>query len=221
MYDPLKTAFEFRLPWKGEYGDPFLTIWHVDPEVGEDDDSCDWWGGRLTPKEASQIEAHAKFEHQSFFGYDMIALKGADPLTVILAAWRSVKWELYRDQSLSHRELIKILALATTPGDNLRCYAERAEANPKDFEHLLMLLARQVKKTRRPWWKHPRYHVHHWQIQFHPWQRLRRYLFERCAYCGGRFVKGSPHVRVEELYHGRCLASQSKSTGTARPYQIE
>lgn len=98
MHDPMTVAFELRYPWKrGKFPDPFITIWHVDPEVGGDDDSCDWWGGRLTSAESAKIKAHAKFEHKSFFDYEMIALKGADPFSLILASWRSVKWELYRD----------------------------------------------------------------------------------------------------------------------------
>lgn len=30
-------------------------------------------------------------------------------------------------------------------------------------------------------------HVHHWSVQVHPWQKLRRWLFVRCAGCGRRF----------------------------------
>lgn len=35
-----------------------------------------------------------------------------------------------------------------------------------------------------------RIHVHHWQLQIHPLQQLRRRLLTRCAWCGGRSVKG-------------------------------
>ena len=55
MHDPMTVAFEIRYPWrkygaKGEdaflrtYREPFITIWHVDPEKRGDDDSCDWFG---------------------------------------------------------------------------------------------------------------------------------------------------------------------------------
>lgn len=39
------------------------------------------------------------------------------------------------------------------------------------------------------WWQ---LHVHHWQLQIHPLQRLRRYLLTRCAWCGGRHTKRDP-----------------------------
>lgn len=38
-------------------------------------------------------------------------------------------------------------------------------------------------------WK---FHVHHWRIQVHALQRLRRRLLTRCEWCGGRDAKGDP-----------------------------
>lgn len=35
-----------------------------------------------------------------------------------------------------------------------------------------------------------RFHVHHWRLQIHPLQQLRRRLLTRCEVCGGRSVKG-------------------------------
>jgi hypothetical protein len=208
MYDPKTVAFDIRNPFlRNKWGDrPLLiTIWHVDPESDNSDDSCDWFGGRLTGEEVSRIQKLAKSEHGFYFDYDLIAIKGADPFTVICAAWRSVKHELYKDRRYSHKDLEAIVKLATNPGDNLRAQAIAAESNPDELSRLFLLVARQIKKQRRPWWRHPRWHVHHWQLQFHPYERLRRWLFDRCEYCGGRF-KSSPHSDWggERLWHGEC-----------------
>lgn len=35
-----------------------------------------------------------------------------------------------------------------------------------------------------------RLHIHHWRLQVHPLQQLRRRLLTRCAWCGGRSTKG-------------------------------
>ena len=43
-------------------------------------------------------------------------------------------------------------------------------------------------KLTRSW----RWHVHHWKIQLHPAQTLRRRLLTRCAWCGGRDRAGDP-----------------------------
>jgi len=37
-----------------------------------------------------------------------------------------------------------------------------------------------------------RFHIHHWRLQVHPLQHLRRRLLTRCAWCGGRSRKGDP-----------------------------
>lgn len=41
-------------------------------------------------------------------------------------------------------------------------------------------------KLTRGW----RLHVHHWKFQIHAYQALRRRLLTRCAWCGGRSLKG-------------------------------
>lgn len=41
---------------------------------------------------------------------------------------------------------------------------------------------------RRARWRHP----HHWHLQAHPLQQLRRWLLTRCAGCGGRSTKAQP-----------------------------
>lgn len=65
-----------------------------------------------------------------------------------------------------------------------------------------------------------RFHVHHWKLQVHPLQQLRRALLTRCAWCGGRSTKRdavnfshswngtrSPWWRGEiGLYHCDCSA---------------
>lgn len=39
-----------------------------------------------------------------------------------------------------------------------------------------------------------RWHVHHWRIQVHPYQALRRWLFDRCATCHRPFRDGHSPV---------------------------
>lgn len=46
-----------------------------------------------------------------------------------------------------------------------------------------------------------RFHVHHWSLQFHPWQRFRRWALTRCAWCGGRSRKGDV-VNVSHQWDG-------------------
>jgi hypothetical protein len=41
-----------------------------------------------------------------------------------------------------------------------------------------------------PYSGHWQWHVHHWKIQIHPLQKLRRWALTRCEWCGGRSRKG-------------------------------
>ena len=47
-----------------------------------------------------------------------------------------------------------------------------------------------ILRRRRPWYRHPRWHIWHWHLQIHPVQDFKRWAFTRCADCGGRFKWG-------------------------------
>lgn len=65
------------------------------------------------------------------------------------------------------------------------------------------------------------WHVHHWRLQVHPLQHLRRWALTRCAWCGGKSRKGSrvncsPGWGADRgkwwrgergLYHSECLSA--------------
>lgn len=75
MHDPMTQAFSIRYPWfrrvkwgNGRYHEEFLTIWHVDPEKGGDDDSCDWFGrDGLAKAERDWLRKEGEGEHDFFF----------------------------------------------------------------------------------------------------------------------------------------------------------
>lgn len=58
----------------------------------------------------------------------------------------------------------------------------------------------------RPWYKHPRWHVHHWKIQFHPFQKLKRRYWDKCCRCGKRGFKGSAigDWNGTKIWHQHC-----------------
>ena len=47
-----------------------------------------------------------------------------------------------------------------------------------------------ILRLKRPWWKHPRWHVNHWQVQIYYLNSFKRWLFSRCSRCGKRFSWG-------------------------------
>jgi hypothetical protein len=48
-----------------------------------------------------------------------------------------------------------------------------------------------VLRKMRKWWQHPKWHIHHWSIQFHPLQDIKRRYWDKCCICGKRGFKGA------------------------------
>jgi len=89
------------------------------------------------------------------------------------------------------------VSLALHPLDNLSSVAEPDSA--------VRLIAAALNRRYRPWWKHPRWHVHHWQINFDLARNLKR-MFQPCATC--RKPLGFGYCPVDDgrgLHHGHCL----------------
>lgn len=61
--------------------------------------------------------------------------------------------------------------------------AETAYAHFRAFWRLL-------GQYTRPWYLHPRWHIHHWKIQVHSLQTFKRWAFSRCAKCRKGFAWG-------------------------------
>lgn len=51
------------------------------------------------------------------------------------------------------------------------------------------IVAGDILRKSRPWYKHPRWHIHHWSFQFHPWQNFKRRYWDKCSGCGKRGFK--------------------------------
>ena len=134
MHDPMTVAFEIRRPWptrsrlfsSRRHWPPWVTIWHVDPERGGSDDSCDWFGSRRTREDG--------WWPADLDGLTRLSPAAREAVDFVWFHWRA--------------------------------------------------------KLGRPWWRHPKWHLHHWSIQVHPWQAFRRWLFTRCAECGQRMPWG-------------------------------
>lgn len=159
MHDPLTVAFDISIPkiwskrqvkWLNNPTIDLITVWHVDPCKGGDEDSCDWHGSRLG-----------------------------------------------------------------------KHFAEDLESLSEDAQQAVRLLWFYFHKRLKPrsWWRHPKWHVHHWSIQVHPIFTLKRWLFSRCIGCGKRFswreskgcvvgswdnCKPGWFKNAERIYHIKC-----------------
>lgn len=205
----MTVAFEIRWPISSKknsnnnykYYSPFITIWHVDPEKDGTDDSCGWF---IRARHADQgkfekvrKEFQFNFKHNYWFdknGRQQFSTQGILLNMFTAAAWIHFDQNRKKIDRFFRKHLFDILYFAENPtdcgGDTItRKYGEKI--NEETMDRMAgMVYSFIVRKTLK-WYKHPRWHIHHWKIQFHPWQQLVRRYWTKCSVCGKRGFKGA------------------------------
>jgi hypothetical protein len=212
---------------------PFIgfDIWHVDPEKPKSgqrrDDSCGWFDRRPGPYADAVAWVLKDTEHlheirraiatrapvTGVYGHTYPRMSLGETLALCLMVANELElrrwWNGEGGNGGAHASFLKrtftrkhdvtgiAQKLALTPYDNLSAVDEP--------EELVRLLAGALHRHYRPWWKHPRWHVHHWQVNFDLARNLRR-MFQRCATCKRRLGFGyCPTQSGSALHHGECL----------------
>lgn len=78
------------------------------------------------------------------------------------------------------------------------------------------IVAADIMRMDRKWYKHPRWHIWHWRIQFHPYQNLKRRFWDKCSVCGKRGFKSAAigNWSGTERWHQECDKSFSPNINT-------
>lgn len=178
-----------------------LTVWHHDPQTDGSDDSCGWSRCRLTKDQMGMIQFWASEEAERPWLLKWRAKAPHSPAD----AECLMRGALIHMQRLMKTRvpLCRIDTLASEllhhPFDNIRgatCFlpgwhsnnSEETEADRKySAERTLICFAKILLTEARPWWRHPRWHFHHWSVQVHAWQWFHRRFIARCGDCGARF----------------------------------
>lgn len=136
-----------------------IDLWHKDPESDGTDNSCGWTHPKLTDKELNNLKVLAKTERQ-VYKYAQPKWEPT-PFNIIYSAYMLVLWQVFR-KKITAKDLVLIHNLVCDPWDNLCSYCDLDD--DYSFNELIHLIARQIKRIQRPWYKHPRFHIHHWRI---------------------------------------------------------
>lgn len=235
----MTVAHEIKWPWKNKHGyrNSIITIWHVDPEKRtkgtRSDDSCGWFSPPYTEKEEQVIKKLAKDHYSQLFAKKIAyeedksyayVCYNQDCQGAIYWVWRAMKntfnkkvpWQ-YGTQ-LTNKEFQYIIQLSTNPVDNfqwhLKGIMEPGEKGFKNFEEFVFLIYRSFRSYYRPWYKHPRWHIQHWRIQFRPWQAFKRRYWDMCCICGKRGFKESAMSdwNGQRIWHQACDRSAKDPT---------
>lgn len=100
------------------------------------------------------------------------------------------------------------IGLALHPLDNL--------SSVEGGESMVRLIAAALNRKQRPWWRHPRWHVHHWRINFDLARNLKR-MFQPCGTC--RKPLGFGYCPTDpgdgSHHHSKCLGIGCAAKGAA------
>lgn len=79
------------------------------------------------------------------------------------------------------------------------------------IKHCASIIYTDILRKERKWWQHPKFHIHHWSIQFNLLQGLKRRYWDKCSICGKRGFKGSAMSDGSgtKMWHQECDSSNS------------
>lgn len=231
MHDPKSVAFEIRLGKRvkknGDYREPFITIWHVDPETDGTDDSCGhFMRERHLP--AGILESIEK-EFRNYY-FEWFKENGEPKFSVsgvILQMYSRAAWIIFylqnnkevdrkKYKAFMRKHIADILLFAENDTDCVGDYiTNRWGINSKEsrIENLSRIITCDIFNMQRKWHQQPKWHIKHWEIQFTFFRRLKRRYWDKCSVCGNRGFKRPAHGDWSgKIWHSECDKNRIKET---------
>lgn len=203
--------------WRDGYREAMVTVWHVDPEKGGSDDSCNrLYGMTRMRRERLKSLAWSEARNPYFLRCNAKEWDGtrneAECLYrgLLLAVARCIDVPMTFDEAaaeaartIHHPDCVDPAGVfCFVPGYHTNFATDSREYREEHFYGRVYGIARWILRDRRSRWRHPRWHLHHWRIQVHPIQGWWHRNFAKCDECGRRMGRGTrigtcwdtPHV---------------------------
>lgn len=214
MHNPQALAFDIYLGSKekknGHYRTPFISIWHNDPEKDGTDDSCGCFirSRHIDQKIIDKVRKEFEFNFKHNYWFNTLGMPKFGTSATVLNMYNTAAWQIFmfkhgnkptdkaRKQynNFMRKYLFDILMFAENPTDSLNDSVNQNYGLEKETErigHFTSVITADIFRKLRPWYKHPRWHVHHWRITVPFFKSLYRQYIERCDRCNVRFKKQS------------------------------
>lgn len=167
----------------------YISLWHRDPEKHGDDDSCGWfirsYHGDKEVLRQIVSEFAFNFKHNYWFTEDGSCIFSTGAIAMEMyshATWIFFNRNRKRQRKFLNKYLLEILHFAENPTDSLHrditsemryrmIEHDRSQVESRDerIAHFAKIIYADIMRKTRPWYKHPRWHIHHWRIKFHWW----------------------------------------------------
>jgi hypothetical protein len=233
MHDPMTVAFEIKNPFsKAKYPDTLITIWHVDPEKDGTDDSCGWFirSRHLDPTLMEKVRKEFAFNFKHNYWFNDAGYPKFSVIAITLEMYSHAAWIIFMHQNNENpdrkrhskfmkKHLYDILHFAENPTDSLHSSITMhygVESQEERIRHFASIVTADIFRKERKWWQHPRWHIHHWKIQFHPWQRFKRRYLDKCCKCGKRGFTGPAYSD----WHGTRIWCDKCEQATRKPSPV-
>lgn len=236
MHDPQTVAFEIYLGKKeksnGHYRSPFITICHVDPELRGDDDSCGWFirSHHIDPKIVEKVRKEFEFNFKHNYWFNSLGLPKLSTIGTVLNMYNTAAWQVFmflnngkpdrkRHDRFMKKHLFDIMWFAENPTDSLNDQINLNYGPEKDEErigHFTSVVLADIMRKLRPWYKHPRWHIHHWRLMFPFFRSLYRLYIERCDMCNQRFGRQSVFTDWDGAKHWCEKCNRSRNVAASK-----
>lgn len=211
LYNKWKREREYRktgrFPFGGSVG-ALARIWHVDSQKGGSDDSCGYSRPKLNKAQRQSVDNLASLEGDSPWFQKVPVRKIDDPvyaesvlrgafimvarvIGVKISVEEATRWsiEMIHNPTDNFRS-----SLAFLPGWHSNSDSDRKADREYSAGQFFYSIGSYILRERRRWYRHPRWHMHHWKIQIPFLQKFKRWAFSRCSNCGAGFKWGETGV---------------------------
>lgn len=178
MFDSMCVAFEIKSPFKNKrgYKRNLITIWHVDPCKDGTDDSCGWFmRARHGNKEVrDKIKKEFDFNFKNNYWFDKEGKQIFSTIGTLVQMYKYATWIYFnrdrkKQNKFMRKYLYEIISFAENPidcgGDNIT-NKWSCKSHEERFNGMAGMIYSDILRKERKWWQHPKWHIHHWRIQF-------------------------------------------------------
>lgn len=195
MFDPDTLVASIPLPFtRGRVR--IADIWHHDPCTDGSDDSCGWSFPKLTEDQRRQLRYIAQTEAKQrrflvsptkeWCGSALEAETLYRGMVLLVACMLRIRMTAEQATLYAARKTTgnpDIFngsdALCFLPGYHTNYSEDREDLREDVALQRFCGIARSLLASRRRWWQHPRWHVHHWRVRFTLFRDIRAHFRAR------------------------------------------